>query len=610
VERASRLVRSRLAGFAVPRDLDLPLLGIGLLAVEQGHVADLAGNLGTGGGRKLAGQSAPLFLVLEKAHLDQLARLEGAPRLLLDGRGHAALADVDEHLEVMAEAAEVGLLVAGEHVSPLSPPEVAAATIIIAASAAAGETGRPRHGAVTMAAVIVHRLLVLAGAFAFTVPVWTSAAGPPVFGPPANLSQTSGHSYLPTVVIENSGPTAGRAWVAWQDFTSTPNLNWCAEDTGSGFGASAVCTPNQTQSWSPRAVTDSKGRTHVAWRDRTGGNDEIFYATGDAVVWTSPVNVSQTPGSSRNPTIAIDPGDNPHVLWEEDSPGTRFFESHFDGAQWSVAQDTGLPFVQAAFLDTIRIACDSAGTLHAVWFDGASSLTEIYHAARPPGGPWGAPENVSMSPNDRSDEPAIAVAPDDTLHVVWVEQDPVTGNSFDIAYSSRAPAGAWTPQVNVSQQYAAAFWPAVAVGADGVARIAWQIDAGLPLDIYFVAAPGGTPINISQSPASASQRAALALDVAGEVLLAWQENTGSNWEIYTASSRSPPILLKAVADAMNGHVVLSWSGGKAPFDVGRSTPPDVASNWSSLTPPGGTPTPTWTDQGVLQDGSSYYYGVR
>src|SRR5437870_1920594 len=108
---------------------------------------------------------------------------------------------------------------------------------------------------------------------------------------PVNLSRTAASSYLPSIAVERAGPTAGAFRVFWHDFTDNPNLIRCVASDGVAWGASGVCVPNVTRSWSPRAVTDALGATHLVWRDSTGGGpSEIWYARFAGGVWSPPVD--------------------------------------------------------------------------------------------------------------------------------------------------------------------------------------------------------------------------------------------------------------------------------------------------------------------------------
>ena len=312
--------------------------------------------------------------------------------------------------------------------------------------------------------------------------------------------------------------------------------------------------------------------------------------------------------SSRNPAIAIDPWDRPHVLWEEDSPGgVLYFESHFDGSAWSTPADTGLSYSVA---DTLRIACDGAGVLHAVWPQGATSLTEVLHAQRPDGGAWSAAENISASPGSYSAEPAIAVDAGDGVHVAWVEQDGTTGLFSEICLASRPAGGAWSARQEITSLRSDAFHPSISVGQDGLPRIAFGSGPVGDREVLFLAAPGAPPVDVSVSLGVDSDRASLLLDDLDAPWIAWQEGSVPTPEIFIAGpDTSPPSPILLLVTKGGSDVLLSWTGGAAPFVVSRSVAPDAPTPWAPLTPAGGIGPSAWSDVGALPDGATYFYLV-
>lgn len=433
------------------------------------------------------------------------------------------------------------------------------------------------------------------------------------FPPPVNVSNSADGSYVPSLVIPSAGPAAGDAQVFWHDFTGGSALIWCASGAGGGWQVEGPCPPNVDVSFTPRAAVDSQGVVHLVWRDRTA--DDIYHACLDAGTWSVPEVVAATPGESRNPAIAVDRRDLVHVLWEDASSGAvRIWEAHHDGVSWSAGADSGLRFAQDAHVDVVRIACDSAGTLHALWHDGlpTESFREIYHAERPPGGPWRPTENVSATPGHLSAEPALAFASDDTLHCAWVEQDQFDVGVFEINHAAKPAGGAWTSRIDVSRQLTLTSRPSVAVGRDGLARIAWRFQAATGTDIAYVGFPGDVPSNASATDGVSSNAPSLALDGDDAPWIAWQEGIGPTAEILatTTAVRAAAVLLFVAKDEVARDALLTWTGGTAPHVVVRSPVPEPAGPWTESTPPGGIAPPAWSDAGVLDDGATWYYLVR
>jgi hypothetical protein len=452
---------------------------------------------------------------------------------------------------------------------------------------------------------VLRRGMIRTAVAALALGVLAPGARAQVFGSPVNVSRSASGSYSPSLTIARSGPEAGTLHLFWHDFTSVPSKIWCSDTSTGSFSAGGECVPNVTASFAPRAATDSMGITHLVWRDQAGAQNEIFHATWDGLAWSAPENLSRTAGNSRDPVIAIDPRDRPHVLWQEDpGGGYRFYETHFDGSSWSAAADTGLPFVNPV-TDDIRIACDGAGVLHAAWYDGSPS--EVFHAERPDGGAWSVPENVSQTPGSGSDQPAIACGPDDTVHVAWAEQDPLVGSIYELCYSKKPAGSSWTACRNISQARSSVTRPVIAVGTDGIPRIAYGLGTIGSREIAFLGAPGASAVNVSVSPAVDSANCTLVLDDLDMAWIAWAEGALAGSEILVASQAIPPILLRVTKDESAGSVLLAWTGGLAPFHVRRAGAPDAAPPWTEISSGGGITVPSFIDAGVLHDRRAWFY---
>ena len=59
-----------------------------------------------------------------------------------------------------------------------------------------------------------------------------------------------------------------------------------------------------------------------------------------ALAWTTPINISNTSGASRFASMAIDDGDNIHVVWEDETSGNiEILYCFNNGINWSFPQN-------------------------------------------------------------------------------------------------------------------------------------------------------------------------------------------------------------------------------------------------------------------------------
>lgn len=130
------------------------------------------------------------------------------------------------------------------------------------------------------------------------------------------------------------------AYLAWTQYYTIPhgegdlivsrfpldNLEAYISDT-LGFGAAKYPSPS--------LAIDFSGCVHLVWRRDDG---EIYYLTRENGIWTSPLNLSNSPDSiSQSPSIN-GYGNNIKVVWQEGS-GKIYHRSKVIGEDWSAIED-------------------------------------------------------------------------------------------------------------------------------------------------------------------------------------------------------------------------------------------------------------------------------
>jgi hypothetical protein len=169
-----------------------------------------------------------------------------------------------------------------------------------------------------------------------------------------------------------------------------------------------------------------------------------------------------------------------------------------------------------------------------VWEGFTSANWEVLHTEMLPGGAWTPPVNISntVGPSNR---PGIAVGEDGVLHVVWHDE---AGGDWDILYSTRAPDGAWSPPVNISNNAAWSFHPEIVAGGDGSLHVVWHENTSGSWQIFYAGKPVDGPWSRPApvwSDGGRSQFAALAVGGEGYLHLVWEERTPGSCEILYAT---------------------------------------------------------------------------
>jgi len=239
---------------------------------------------------------------------------------------------------------------------------------------------------------------------------------------------------------------------------------------GSWGPAQTISAPDEGVA-SPAVAIAPDGLAAAVWLRMDGPVLQARAATMDGV-WAPAADLSapvesRTPLSPTEPSVAAGPGGAVAAWSLEDRRGARAVQV----AAFTPAAGWEPPRTLAAAQRTPRspqVAIDGEGTMLAGW-GGVEGAVRV--AARPRGGPWGAPVVVSRSPGHgcgASLIPRIAGGPAGQAIVVWHELTPL-GDVLEA--SERDPSGAWSTPRDLSAPGSDA--PDVAIAQNGAAVAVW-----------------------------------------------------------------------------------------------------------------------------------------
>lgn len=317
-------------------------------------------------------------------------------------------------------------------------------------------------------------------------------------------------------------------------------------------------------SWHPGEPPDgSAAGTKLRWKIRQPGWTN---AQGQLVNATNP-NVSKNAGISDFPSCAVYKDGNPSIAWSDDVLGTTMvFYAKWNGTQWVNA--AGLPFTAAngnvASLSggDPSLALDPATGNPWIGFQSNGILfsnLEI-HVVKWNGSQW---TNASGTPatlinTDVSNNAGLSWFPSQLVLdskgypcIVW--KDNTTGSFQN--YFARWNGTNWvnasgtilnTTNGSMNNNVVNSFWPTISLDPNDRPYVAWDNNLGTNFEIYFAKWDGtqwvtasGTPLtptngNISNN-AGSSQIPFLFTDrLTGNPCIAWSDDTPGNYEIYYA----------------------------------------------------------------------------
>ncbi len=181
--------------------------------------------------------------------------------------------------------------------------------------------------------------------------------------------------------------------------------------------------------------------------------------------WTTPVNVSQSPGvDCTNPKVAFGPDGRLHMVWAAQwtTLTSDVIYVNYDGIAWSaplkltIASDGSCHFPD--------IASNARGSLAVIWEQNQEHWVRFFNGAS---GVWEEPFKVGESDTGNASQPKIALDNEDNIHAYWFSLS--GGWSF---VRSRIN-GTWEDQFRLSQPFHRSKEGAVAAGADGRAWVVY-----------------------------------------------------------------------------------------------------------------------------------------
>jgi hypothetical protein len=297
------------------------------------------------------------------------------------------------------------------------------------------------------------------------------------------LTWTAGYSADPAIAIDSSGSIH----IVWCDNTPGNNEIYYKRSTNGGTTWSAAKRLGATtgQSYYPAIAGDSTNGISVVWDDDTPGNKEIYCrkSPDGGTSWNAVQRLTWTSGKSDMPSIAIDPSDAVHVVWEDSTTGTAgiyYKKSAAGGASWSTAQRISSASVNSA---SPSIASGSGGTIHVVWHAEMPENTELFYARSTNGGDtWNTAQRLTWN-SGSSGSPSVAIDSAQAVHIVWMDNTP--GN-LEIYYRKSTNGGvAWSAVQRLTWNSGHSYFPVLAIDSKDTIHIVWRDDTPGNIELYY-----------------------------------------------------------------------------------------------------------------------------
>jgi hypothetical protein len=312
------------------------------------------------------------------------------------------------------------------------------------------------------------------------------AAGGP-WGSPQDLSAPGQSAGGPQVALDAAG-NAVSVWV--RSDGSNSRVQAAVRPAGGTWETPQDLSAAGLHASAPDVALDPAGDAVVVWLSSSsqyGDGALVQVAVRPAAgAWTPPEDIS--PANSSDPQVALDPARNAIAVWEHFPGGSAPVQAAVRpaGGAWGDPQDIS---AQDELAIQPRVALDSAGNALALWTRLGLGAWSVRAAARPAGGSWGAPQNLSAS-GEFAFLPELALNPAGDAVAVWSR---FAESSDVVQAAARSAGGAWERSLAISPFPGSSYVPQVAIDPSGNAVAVWRLHTGSLGIVQAAVRPAGRP---------------------------------------------------------------------------------------------------------------------
>ena len=269
--------------------------------------------------------------------------------------------------------------------------------------------------------------------------------------------------------------------------------------------------------------------------------------------WSDPTTILPSQSNAEYPMVAYTADHMSHAVWESNR---RIYYANLprDGT-WTAP-------VMIAYGFAPHTVADSNGTLHVAFVNLFMGNYETYYVFRS-AGVWSLPVNMAYT-TGYSAHPKLALASDNTLHAVWMDNTPGYWTTYHATWNGRF----WSNRPIPSGRGQS---PAINIAADGGIYVVWQdrvprdAEGQGDFDIFVSMLRDGTwspPLDLSDSPQAESLGPDITSTADSEMHVAWVDNEWAVRYCYGHQAAWNLSQVVAVVGGYAGNPHIISEGGK------------------------------------------------
>jgi hypothetical protein len=344
-------------------------------------------------------------------------------------------------------------------------------------------------------------------------------------------------------------------------------------------------TPRDAQAFQPQVAVSGDGESVAVWRRATTQGSLLQAATrppGGA--WSAPTDLTPSDGTALDPHVAISAHGDAVAVWRRTTDGASVVQAAARPAGGAWSAPTDLTPTGGDSLDP-QVAVSARGDAVVVWSRLTAGGSVVQAAILPAGGSWSEPSDLS-SPAGSAYLPRMATGPDGDTVAVW---NRFAAGRATVQVATRPAGGTWSSVADLTPADANSADPYVAVGSRGEAVAVWvrQVGSGSVAQAATRSAAGHWSAPADLSPTDADVSAALprvALSADGDAVAAWVRLSRRNGSILQSVVQ---VTTRGTTGSWSAPTTLSGANAIASgVQVDVSPAGDALAVWRAIVPPG------------------------